>query len=90
MFTPGIWNSYTPRFLRKQERGQSQHYGMAIPGDVLTEPAKVLQIVSILAAGRDGVFFRIDLETLEVVDRLYLGGNVLMGSFIWNGDGVNM
>ena len=50
----------------------------------------MLQIVSILAAGRDGVFFRIDLETLEVVDRLYLGGNVLMGSFIWNGDGVNM
>lgn len=38
----------------------------------------------------DGVFFRIDLETLEVSDRLYLGGNVLMGSFIWNGDGVNM
>ena len=42
------------------------------------------------AASHDGVFFRIDLETLVVSDRLYLGGNVLMGSFIWNGDGVNM
>lgn len=42
------------------------------------------------AASHDGVFFRIDLETLEVSDRLYLGGNVLMGSFIWNGDGVTM
>ena len=81
---------YTPCFSRKQERGQSQHYGMTIPGDVLPEPAKVLQIVSILAASHDGVFFRIDLETLDVSDRLYLGGNVLMGSFIWNGDGVNM
>ena len=42
------------------------------------------------AASHDGVFFRIDLDTLEVSDRLYLGGNVLMGSFVWNGDGVNM
>lgn len=42
------------------------------------------------AASHDGVFFRIDLDNLEVSDRLYLGGKVLMGSFIWNGDGVNM
>jgi len=42
------------------------------------------------AASHDGVFFRIDLDTLEVVDQLYLGGNILMGSFVWNGDGVNM
>ena len=42
------------------------------------------------AASHDGVFFEIDMDTLEVSRRLYLGGNVLMGSFIWDGDGVNM
>jgi DNA-binding beta-propeller fold protein YncE len=42
------------------------------------------------AASHDGVFFEIDLDTLEVSRTLYLGGNVLMGSFIWDGDGVNM
>ncbi|HID81422.1 MAG TPA: hypothetical protein EYH06_03755 [Chromatiales bacterium] len=42
------------------------------------------------AASHDGVFFEIDMESLEVSRTLYLGGNVLMGSFIWDGDGVNM
>lgn len=42
------------------------------------------------AASHDGFFFEVDLGTLEVSRRLYLGGNVLMGSFIWDGDGVNM
>ncbi|MDX2506902.1 MAG: hypothetical protein QNL62_20840 [Gammaproteobacteria bacterium] len=45
------------------------------------------------AASHDGVFFEIDLDTLEVSRTLELDGgnaNVLMGSFIWNGDGVNM
>jgi len=41
------------------------------------------------AASHDGVFFRIDLDTWELTE-LYLGGNPLMGSFIWNGDAVNM
>ena len=40
-------------------------------------------------ASHDGVFFRIDLDTWEV-NKTYIGGNLLMGSFIWNGDGVNM
>lgn len=42
------------------------------------------------AASHDGVFFEIDMDRLEVSRTLYLGGNPLMGSFIWNGDGVNM
>jgi len=42
------------------------------------------------AASHDGVFFRIDMETLEVDGEVKLDGNVLMGSFIWDGDGVNM
>ena len=42
------------------------------------------------AASHDGVFFEIDMDTLEVSRWLYLGGNVLMGSFIWDGDSVNM
>jgi hypothetical protein len=42
------------------------------------------------AASHDGVFFEIDLDTLEVTRTLYVGGNILMGSFIWDGDGVNM
>ena len=33
------------------------------------------------AANHDGVFFEIDLDTLEVPRRLYLDGNVLTGSF---------
>ncbi|MCW8934848.1 MAG: hypothetical protein OQK98_08995 [Gammaproteobacteria bacterium] len=41
------------------------------------------------AASHDGVFFRIDLDTWEV-SKTYIGGNILMGSFIWNGEGVNM
>ena len=40
-------------------------------------------------ASHDGVFFRIDLDSWEI-DTLYIGGNLLMGSFVWNGDGVNM
>ncbi len=42
------------------------------------------------AASHDGVFFEIDMDKLEVSRTLYLGGNILMGSFIWDGDGVNM
>lgn len=41
------------------------------------------------AASNDGVFFRIDLDTWEV-EKTYIGGNLLMGSFIWNGEGTNM
>jgi len=41
------------------------------------------------AASHDGNFIRIDLDTWDV-SKTYLGGNVLMGSFIWNGEGVNM
>ena len=41
------------------------------------------------AASHDGAFFRIDLDTWEV-SKTYIGGNLLMGSFIWNGEGVNM
>jgi hypothetical protein len=50
------------------------------------------------AASHDGVFYRIDLNTW-VVDKLYAvpeptpenpTPNLLMGSFIWNGDGSNM
>ena len=40
-------------------------------------------------ASYDGVFFRIDLDTWNV-DKTYIGGNLLMGSFVWNGTGVNM
>lgn len=40
-------------------------------------------------ASHDGVFFRIDLDTWEV-STTYIGGNLLMGSFVWNGEGVNM
>lgn len=41
------------------------------------------------AASHDGTFFRIDLDTW-VVSSVHIGGNILMGSFIWNGEGVNM
>jgi hypothetical protein len=42
------------------------------------------------AASHDGVFFEIDMNTLEVSRSIELGGNALMGSFVWDGDGVNM
>ena len=52
------------------------------------------------AASHDGVFFEIDMETeienMEVSNRLQLGtdpgdiSNILMGSFIWNGEGDGM
>jgi 6-phosphogluconolactonase (cycloisomerase 2 family) len=48
------------------------------------------------AASHDGVFFEIDVETLEISRQLNLeleindDVNVLMGSFIWDGDGDNM
>jgi len=41
------------------------------------------------AASYDGTFFRIDLDTWQV-DTLFVGGNILMGSFIWNGEAENM
>lgn len=41
------------------------------------------------AASHDGVFYRIDLDSWEVSET-YIGGNLLMGSFVWNGEGVNM
>ncbi len=40
-------------------------------------------------ASHDGDFFRIDLDTWEIT-KIHIGGNLLMGSFVWNGDGVNM
>lgn len=41
------------------------------------------------AASHDGTFFRIDLETGKI-EYLYVGGNILMGSFVWNGKAENM
>ena len=41
------------------------------------------------AASHDGNFFRIDLDTWEL-SKLHTGGNILMGSFIWDGEGENM
>lgn len=40
-------------------------------------------------ASHDGDFFRIDLDTWNV-SRVHIGGNLLMGSFVWNGEAVNM
>ena len=40
-------------------------------------------------ASHDGDFFRIDLDTWEIT-KLHIGGNLLMGSFVWNGEGINM
>lgn len=40
-------------------------------------------------ASHDGDFFRIDLDSWKVT-KTHIGGNLLMGSFVWNGDGVNM
>ncbi len=42
------------------------------------------------AASHDGVFFEIDMDTLEISRSIELGGNALMGSFVWDGDSVNM
>ena len=40
-------------------------------------------------ASHDGDFFRIDLDSWKIA-KLHIGGNLLMGSFVWNGDGINM
>jgi len=40
-------------------------------------------------ASHDGDFFRIDLDSWKIT-KLHIGGNLLMGSFVWNGDGINM
>jgi hypothetical protein len=42
------------------------------------------------AASHDGVFYRIDLDNWLVEKALPVKANLLMGSFIWNGDGSNM
>jgi len=42
------------------------------------------------AASHDGVFYKIDLDTWVVEKALSVDANLLMGSFIWNGDGSNM
>jgi DNA-binding beta-propeller fold protein YncE len=42
------------------------------------------------AASHDGVFYRINLDTWIVKKTLPVDANLLMGSFIWNGDGANM
>ncbi len=42
------------------------------------------------AASHDGVFYRINLDTWNVIKTQATGANLLMGSFIWNGDGANM
>ena len=42
------------------------------------------------AASHDGVFYRINLDTWNVFKTPATGANLLMGSFIWNGDGTNM
>ena len=40
------------------------------------------------AASYDGVFYRINLDTWNVKKTLPTDANLLMGSFIWNGDGT--
>ena len=42
------------------------------------------------AASHDGVLYRIDLDSWNVTKTNPTGANLLMGSFIWNGDGSNM
>ncbi len=42
------------------------------------------------AASHDGVFYRINLDTWNVIKTQATGANLLMGSFIWNGDGANI
>jgi DNA-binding beta-propeller fold protein YncE len=39
-------------------------------------------------ASHDGVFYRINLDTWNVVKTRPVRANLLMGSFVWNGDGV--
>ena len=40
------------------------------------------------AASRDGVFYRIDLDTWIVDKTEPTGANLLMGSFTWDADGM--
>lgn len=40
------------------------------------------------AASHDGVFYRINLNTWNVVKTMPIDANLLTGSFIWNGDGT--
>jgi DNA-binding beta-propeller fold protein YncE len=42
------------------------------------------------AASHDGVFYRINLDTWVVDKTLPVDANLLMGSFVWNGDGGMM
>jgi DNA-binding beta-propeller fold protein YncE len=42
------------------------------------------------AASHDGRFYRINLDTWNVIKTEPVDANLLMGSFIWNGDGTNM
>ena len=42
------------------------------------------------AASHDGVFYRINLDTWVVDKALPVDANLLMGSFIWDGDGGMM
>jgi len=42
------------------------------------------------AASHDGVFYRINLDTWNVVKTEAVDANLLMGSFIWDGDGGMM
>ena len=42
------------------------------------------------SASHDGVLYRINLDTWNVIKTQPTGANLLMGSFIWNGDGINM
>ena len=42
------------------------------------------------AASHDGVFYRINLDTWNVKKTLPVDANLLMGSFIWDGDGGMM
>ena len=42
------------------------------------------------AASHDGVFYRINLDTWVVDKTLPVDANLLMGSFIWDGDGGRM
>lgn len=41
------------------------------------------------AASHDGVFFRVNLDTWDII-KTYVGGNILMGSFVWGGDTLKL
>ena len=41
-------------------------------------------------ASHDGVFYRINLDTWNVIKTRPVHANLLMGSFVWNGDGGMM